>query len=1479
MKFLSANKFTISAFFLCIFSSVIVFIISFQQTKKARATSEEVVRTNSVLNNIDKVVTKTLDLQSSIRGYLITGDEEFLLPINNIDSVYNQSLQIIRQQGHTDSDYLKKLDSLSNIIPVRLAISENVIKLKKEGNTNEAKNIIASRNGNTLTESIKRLCEWLKNEELIKQNQTRIKNENAIVNLNRILNIAWIIVIALGTLLLVRVRKNFFEYRNGEEKFRALLESAPDAMLITDKNNHIQLANIEAEKMFAYSKNELLGTPINVLIKEGISDAYTNLKNGARQRQNKINPDKSIEITAVTKNGDLIPAEVTLSPISINNETFIAVAIRDISQRKATAQEIKNLFAQINQANEAIYVLDTNFIITSWNKGAEAIYGYTKEEATGVESVELLKPNKTMEEIEMADEQVKKTGGWTGELERITKAGNKVLVYSSLTAVKDNKGIINSFISVSFDITYRKKLETQVNYLASIVEQSTEAVISVNNDRRIISWNNGAEKLHGYTTDEALGKTMLELGIARYTEEDLQESLNALITNGKWVKEDRLYHKSGNFFWGLITANLIKDGFGEVHSVVFFEKDISIQKRLQNELAHNNEMLEQKVKERTEEIIFNERKYKLLYDSNPMPMWVYDIETLHLLDVNEALEVLYGYTRAELLAMTLLDVRDDAEKEKFLKVDHSYKKEEGLSRGIWKHRKKNGSEINVEIFNHPVLYEGKKARITMLIDVTDRLKVQAELAASEKRFRALIENSYDIITMLDKDFKVLYRSPSAIRVTGRTNDEVLGLDGRERIHPDDIKIVAEGIRRLLAEPGRTEECIFRYLHKDGTYLWMEGNATNLLHDENIKAIVYNYRDVTERIKNQEALKKEQDKLKRISAVSPGLIYSFRMTPEGVFSFPFVSSAYHEIFGIPAEVLKYNVNKVIEESIKDDAILVVNSIIESATNMTPWNLEFRYMHPVKGLTWLQGNSIPARETDGSTIWYGTIMDITEKVKTARALEEEKNKLVKIAETSPGLLYSFKMSTDGSFSFPFVSTSVDDICGLSIETVLTNGAAVFEKVDDEDREFVINSILESAKNLSHWKCTFKYNHPEKGKVWLQANSLPLVDADGSILWHGIVLDMTEQKKTEEAVRNSYIEKQMLAERLTTILNTLPANIALLDEHGVIIDVNQAWRSFADFNGWYGKNYGIGENYIHISEHLLNFINIDGQKVADGITAVLVKQIHEFVYEYECSSPDEKRWFRMIVSPLSGTVYSGAVVMHIDISEIKKLEEEKLRHKVEEQKLVTTAILQGQEKERSIIGKELHDNINQILAGINMLLELIRKKPERIKELLPLCIENVNQAVSENRKIAHNLASPEEYSEKLIELVKRVAKNMLTNAGVNTKIEYNNFDEDLLTREQKLATYRIIQEHCNNIQKHAAAQNVILLIQTLNNSLLLIIKDDGQGADLTQQTNGIGLENIKNRVHVFNGQSNIITKPGAGFMLTVEMPLMTFIEEDAE
>src|SRR5450432_4837933 len=114
-------------------------------------------------------------------------------------------------------------------------------------------------------------------------------------------------------------------------------------------------------------------------------------------------------------------------------------------------------------------------------------------------------------------------------------------------------------------------------------------------------------------------------------------------------------------------------------------------------------------------------------------------------------------------------------------------------------------------------------------------------------------------------------------------------------------------------------------------------------------------------------------------------------------------------------------------------------------------------------------------------------------------------------------------------------------------------------------------------------------------------------------------------------------------------------------------------------------------------------------------------------------------LVGTPLQEKEYAGAVVMHIDISELRRLEQKRLKSKMDEQKKITKAILVGQEKERNHIGQELHDNINQILAGTKIYLGIAGNKNKEVKELIKYPIELIDTSIEEIRLLCHKMVTP--------------------------------------------------------------------------------------------------------------------------------------------
>jgi two-component system, NarL family, sensor histidine kinase UhpB len=233
--------------------------------------------------------------------------------------------------------------------------------------------------------------------------------------------------------------------------------------------------------------------------------------------------------------------------------------------------------------------------------------------------------------------------------------------------------------------------------------------------------------------------------------------------------------------------------------------------------------------------------------------------------------------------------------------------------------------------------------------------------------------------------------------------------------------------------------------------------------------------------------------------------------------------------------------------------------------------------------------------------------------------------------------------------------------------------------------------------------------------------------------------------------------------------------------------------------------------------------------------------------------------------------------DVTEKIGLQEQLNWQKLQLQKNLTEATIQAQEKEREELGRELHDNINQILASSKMYLNLGMANPAIREEMILKSSGHINRAIEEIRKLSKTLIVPSLGEMGLKELITDLLANISETTAIRTNVTFNNFDENNLEKKLKLMLFRIVQEQCNNILKHAHADNIVLSMSHTRNRIMLNICDDGVGFDSNTKAAGIGLSNIKSRVDVYSGKMKMITSPGNGCELIIEMPKTTSAEVD--
>jgi len=271
--------------------------------------------------------------------------------------------------------------------------------------------------------------------------------------------------------------------------------------------------------------------------------------------------------------------------------------------------------------------------------------------------------------------------------------------------------------------------------------------------------------------------------------------------------------------------------------------------------------------------------YRRLFESNPQPMWVYDLETLRFLAVNQATVDRYGYSRDELLGMTIKDIRP-LEDVPALLANVAAVGTHGSVTGGWRHRKKDGSLLDVEIASQPLSFAGRRAELVVPFDVTDRQRAETELLRarraveqSERQFRTLIENASDVITEVDRQGTIRYISPAVTSILGYKPGELEGRSAFDLIHPEDLPTALTRMAHRFANPDDATPTEFRFRHRDGRWRLLQSRATVLQEGSSAPEMVITARDVTE-IKELEVRLHEAEKMEAIGRLAGGVAHDF-----------------------------------------------------------------------------------------------------------------------------------------------------------------------------------------------------------------------------------------------------------------------------------------------------------------------------------------------------------------------------------------------------------------------------------------------------------------------------------------------------------------------------------------------------------------------------------------------------------------------------
>jgi PAS domain S-box-containing protein len=630
-----------------------------------------------------------------------------------------------------------------------------------------------------------------------------------------------------------------------ELRFRSLAQSASDAIILADRQGHIISWNRAASALFGYEEAEVMGRPLAMLMPERYREAH---QRGLERLETMGEPrliGKTLELHGLRKDGGEFPVELSLAMWMTAEGRFYAGIIRDITERKQAEQARAQLATIVDSSPDAILGVTLDGTITSWNAGAERMYGYTTEEIIGRPASLLIPPDSYDERERILERIMRGEDIEQYETVRQRKDGALIDVSLSISPVRDVAGNIVGAAAIARDITERKRAEEARALLAALVESSDDAIFGHTVDGSIMSWNLGAYRMYGYTFEEVRGRSLAIL-----IPSDLPEEMSSILERIR--HNERIEHyetkrrrKDGTLIDVSLSVSPILNASDNVLGASAIARDITALKQ-------------------------TEAKFRGLLESAPDAMVIVDTEGRIAL-VNIQTEQLFGYRRDELIGQPVevlipqrFGTAHVGHRRRYVASPRA--RPMGSELELYG-RRKDGSEIPVEISLSPLVTNEGLLVTASIRDITARkvtetaLKQQAAILKAQAR---LVDLTYDTIIVRDIQSIIRFWNRGAEVTYGWTRAEAIGQHSQILLKTSFPTSPAE-IEAHLHEHGHWEGEVV-HSTSDGRRITVASRRA-LVHDEHGRpvATLEINNDITEQVRAKEALRQTVADLERSNA--------------------------------------------------------------------------------------------------------------------------------------------------------------------------------------------------------------------------------------------------------------------------------------------------------------------------------------------------------------------------------------------------------------------------------------------------------------------------------------------------------------------------------------------------------------------------------------------------------------------------------------
>lgn len=1122
----------------------------------------------------------------------------------------------------------------------------------------------------------------------------------------------------------------------------------------------------------------------------------------------------------------------------------------------------KSLF---NDSPQPMWIYDkVSLLFLDVNEAAVCHYGYSKEEFLQM-TIADIRPESERRKFNTHLDSLKPVKV-TDKTKWIHHKKDGSLMYAEIQSYNFIYDGIDTRLVIINDVTEKEKtqeiLQESEARFRNMADNAPVMIWVSNENDKTIYVNKYWTDFTGISAAEAWGDGWnkvihpgdIHIGIGEYKKGFMEKKPVSLMY--------RLKYRTGEYRWVLDNSipRFLDDGtfLGYIGSLV----DI-----------HNYEMAEEKI------------RFQAGLIENTSDLIISTDVNFNVITWNKRAEEIYEIPAKDAFAKNIHDLLShkflqEASKE-FLKKMHNT----GIWQGEVLHKKKNGESIHLLCMVSSLKDTNNKIAGYIFVnrDITEKIIAEEKVRRNELKFKAILQNLIDVVFVMSKEGMIKYVTPSVTAVLGYSEEELAGMSCFDFIHPEDLQRSKKLFNELITNPDSAIITDIRVRNKKDAWSWVESKGINKFSDSVIDGVIISLHDISERKQSEQQLQSYSGHITNIlNSITDGFI-----ALDHKFNILWWNPIAEQLTGIKdVDVLGKNLWQALPELNK---VKKLSRYRKPMAAKKGFSFEL-YISKLK--TYFDINAYPSQQ--GLFIYF---KDITHRKKQQMLLSLEKEVLelninadaslkntvdyflTGMEKFNPGLLCSvLLLDEDGKtvkhLSFPSLPAGfIKKIDGLEIGPEAGScGTAIFLR-----KTIIVSDIAHDKLWYNYKEFAAKY---KLAACW----SFPIVTSSNKVLgsFAGYYrekyipsdeqVDLFKRVATLMGViiENKQAEQKINISNERYMLATKATNDAIWDYD--IKNKRLYWgESFYSIFGYtvghHPGKHGFWESKIHPDNK---------EKIKKLYASAVKNKERGVVYsEYLFQKADNTY---VLVADRSFIIWDtdGNAIRFVgamqDITDRKKLEGQLLTEEINKQKSIAQAVVDAQEKERAEIGKELHDNVNQILSTAKLYLELAKTDTVQKDALIKRSADSIFTAINEIRHISKALVPPSVKDLGLIESINDLVESLRMTNALQVQFTYHGDFDNIIDDKQKLMLFRIIQEQVSNVLKHAEATSITIDLKLNGKLINLSIVDNGKGFELEKVRfkKGVGLSNIESRAHLFNGEVIITTAPGKGCKLFIQVPI---------